>query len=68
MNSASLKIPDTFTTKGYYVVRIELRVNFEGNIVLSGIIRSNKPHDDHYISWDCDGKNPTIKTFGNLIL
>lgn len=68
MLNALLRIPDTLTTKGYLVVRIEHRINFEGNTVLSGIIRSNKPHNDHYISWDCNGKNPSIKSFGNLIL
>ena len=56
------------TTKGFLVVCLELRINFEGNTVISGIIRSDVEYGDHYISWDCEGKNPTIKTFGNLIL
>ena len=56
------------TTKGFLVVRLELRINFDGNTVISGIIRSDVKYGDHYISWDCEGKNPTIKTFGNLIL
>lgn len=56
------------TTKGFLVERIEIRVTFEGKECLSGIIRSDKKYDDNYVSWDCQGKNPTIKSYGDLIL
>lgn len=56
------------TTKGFLVEALEYRINFNNETCISGIIRSDKKYDDSYISWDCSGKKPTIKSFGNLIL
>lgn len=71
MIGSDLKFPRSCSTsEGHSVTSIELRGN--GEVRLSGIIKHSDSKSpcmfDDYVSWNLEGKDPSIKKFGNLLL